>query len=216
MGGPRRSGRPLRASARRVGGLAGRRPASARRLRARRGRLELDGRARAFGAEPAAPAQRFNVGRRGLIAGLGAAAAACVAVVVGPRLFSARYGTALGEIRRVPLSDGSMAAINTDTALDVAMSPRLRHVKLDKGEAWFEVAKDARRPFVVESGPVRVRAVGTAFSVRRLEAAAKCWSPKASSRCGPKAWISRRVAWPPASGCSPATRRAPRRRPGRA
>jgi transmembrane sensor len=124
------------------------------------------------------------VGR--LIAGLGAAAAACVAVVVGPRLLSARYGTALGEIRRVPLSDGSMAAINTDTALDVAMSPRLRHVKLDKGEAWFEVAKDARRPFVVESGPVRVRAVGTAFSVRVARAAAKCWSPKAWSRPGPK------------------------------
>jgi len=126
-------------------------------------------RARAFGAESTVPARRFHVGRRGLIAGLGAAAAACVAVVVGPRLFSARYGTALGEIRRVPLPDGSMAAINTDTALDVAMSPRLRHVKLDKGEAWFEVAKDARRPFVVESGPVRVRAVGTAFSVRRRD-----------------------------------------------
>lgn len=34
---------------------------------------------------------------------------------------------------------------------------------------WFEVAKDARRPFVVASGDVRVRAAGTAFSVRRRE-----------------------------------------------
>jgi transmembrane sensor len=126
-------------------------------------------RARAFGVESTAPAPKFRVDRRGLLGGLGAAAAACVAVVVAPRLFSARYGTALGEIRRVPLADGSMAAINTDTAIDVAMSPRLRHVKIDKGEAWFEVAKDAHRPFVVESGPVRVRAVGTAFSVRRRE-----------------------------------------------
>jgi hypothetical protein len=48
----------------------------------------------------------------------------------------------VGEIRRVPLSDGSMAAINTDTVLDVSMRPRLRQVKLDKGEAWFQVAKD--------------------------------------------------------------------------
>jgi transmembrane sensor len=126
-------------------------------------------RARAFGVESTAPAPKFRVDRRGLLGGLGAAAAACVAVVVVPRLFSARYGTALGEIRRVPLADGSMAAINTDTAIDVAMSPRLRHVRIDKGEAWFEVAKDAHRPFVVESGPVRVRAVGTAFSVRRRE-----------------------------------------------
>jgi hypothetical protein len=45
-----------------------------------------------------------------------------------------------------------MAAINTDTVLDVAMRPRLRQVKLDKGEAWFQVAKDPQRPFVVESG----------------------------------------------------------------
>jgi transmembrane sensor len=67
------------------------------------------------------------------------------------------------------MSDGSMAAINTDTVLDVTMRPRLRQVKLDRGEAWFQVAKDPQRPFVVESGPVRVRAVGTAFSVRRRD-----------------------------------------------
>lgn len=126
-------------------------------------------RARAFGVEPTAPEPKLRVDRRGLLAGLGVAAAACAAIVVGPRLFSARYGTALGEIRRVPLADGSMAAINTDTEIDVAMTPRLRQVKIDRGEAWFEVAKDAGRPFVVRSGPVRVRAVGTAFSVRRRE-----------------------------------------------
>ncbi len=128
-------------------------------------------RARALGGAPAEPArpERGRLGRRRLLAGLGAAAAACAAIVIAPRLLSARYGTAVGEIRRVPLSDGSMAAINTDTVLDVSMRPRLRQVKLDKGEAWFQVAKDPQRPFVVESGPVRVRAVGTAFSVRRRE-----------------------------------------------
>jgi transmembrane sensor len=36
-----------------------------------------------------------------------------------------------------------------------------------RGEAWFEVAKDTSRPFVVSAGRARVRAVGTAFSVRR-------------------------------------------------
>jgi transmembrane sensor len=128
-------------------------------------------RAKALGGAPVAEpssSSRGRLGRRGLLAGLGAAAA-CAAIVIAPRLLSARYGTAVGEIRRVPLSDGSMAAINTDTVLDVNMRPRLRQVKLDKGEAWFQVAKDAQRPFVVESGPVRVRAVGTAFSVRRRE-----------------------------------------------
>ncbi|MEH0196163.1 FecR domain-containing protein [Caulobacter sp. CCNWLY153] len=126
-------------------------------------------RGRALGGNEASAKARPHVDRRGLLAGLGVAAAACVAVVVAPRLLAARYGTAVGEIRRVPLADGSLAAINTDTALEVAMKPRSREVRLDRGEAWFQVAKDAERPFVVESGPVRVRAVGTAFSVRRRD-----------------------------------------------
>lgn len=126
-------------------------------------------RGRALGGNEASANARPRVDRRGLLAGLGVAAAACVAVVVAPRLLAARYGTAVGEIRRVPLADGSLAAINTDTTLEVAMKPRSREVRLDRGEAWFQVAKDAERPFVVESGPVRVRAVGTAFSVRRRD-----------------------------------------------
>lgn len=126
-------------------------------------------RGRVLGGEERAAPPRRRIDRRGLLAGLGAAAAACVAVVVAPRLLSARYGTTVGEIRRVPLADGSLAAINTDTALEVAMKPRRREVRLDRGEAWFQVAKDTQRPFVVESGPVRVRAVGTAFSVRRRD-----------------------------------------------
>ncbi|WP_165186518.1 FecR family protein [Caulobacter soli] len=127
-------------------------------------------RARALNGDPATPTvSTRRPDRRGLLAGVGAAVAACAAVIVVPRLLSARYGTAVGEIRRVPLSDGSMAAINTDTVLDVAMRSDLRQVRLDKGEAWFQVAKDPERPFVVKSGPVRVRAVGTAFSVRRRE-----------------------------------------------
>src|SRR3546814_7113773 len=78
--------------------------------------------------------------------------------------------TAIGEIRRVPLSDGSLAAVNTQTTLDVTMKPEVRQVALKDGEAWFQVAKDRARPFVVEIGDVRVRAVGTAFAVTRTAA----------------------------------------------
>jgi transmembrane sensor len=109
------------------------------------------------------------VRRRGVIAGVGTLAAGLVAAVAAPRLLARRYDTVLGEIRRVPMADGSVAAINTDSELEVSMQPRLRAVKLERGEAWFAVAKDPSRPFVVESGPVRVRAVGTAFSVRKRE-----------------------------------------------
>jgi transmembrane sensor len=106
--------------------------------------------------------------RRGLLIGAGGGAVAA-GVAAGALLASevSRYDTGLGEIRRVPLKDGSLIAINTRSTLKVALSPHMRRVKLEAGEAWFEVAKDAARPFVVQAGPVRIRAVGTAFSVRR-------------------------------------------------
>src|SRR3546814_15118414 len=50
------------------------------------------------------------------------------------------------------------------------MKPEVRQVALKDGEAWFQVAKDRARPFVVEIGDVRVRAVGTAFAVKRTAA----------------------------------------------
>ena len=78
-----------------------------------------------------------------------------------------RYDTRVGEIREVPLSDGSLVAINTQSAVEVAMHPDTREVTLTRGEAWFKVAHDKNRPFIVSAGRIRVRAVGTAFSVHR-------------------------------------------------
>lgn len=103
-----------------------------------------------------------------IVAGATAAMAASLGAVGLWTAGAQRYQTRLGEIRRVPLPDGSVIAINTQSSLDVSMRPRLRRVQLRHGEAWFEVAKDATRPFVVTVGDTRVRAVGTAFSVRRL------------------------------------------------
>lgn len=105
--------------------------------------------------------------RRGLIVGMSAAAAAVGASILIPVLAGRRYSTDIGEIRRVPLADGSLAAINTNTEIAVDLQPNRREVRLDRGEAWFQVAKDPTRPFTVMAGDTRVRAVGTAFSVRR-------------------------------------------------
>ena len=77
------------------------------------------------------------------------------------------YGTGLGEVRRVPLSDGSIVAINTQSAIDISMHANVREVTIARGEAWFQVAHDRKRPFIVSIGRIRVRAVGTAFAVRR-------------------------------------------------
>jgi len=79
----------------------------------------------------------------------------------------ASYSTAVGSIKALPMKDGSTITLNTDSDIRVAMSDTERRVDLDKGEAFFEVAKDLNRPFVVRVGAERVIAVGTKFSVRR-------------------------------------------------
>ncbi|WP_395396812.1 FecR domain-containing protein [Novosphingobium sp. BL-8A] len=79
------------------------------------------------------------------------------------------YATEIGEQRQVTLDDGSIAALNTDSQLDVAYSDARRDLTLRGGEAWFKVAHNRARPFEVRVGKVHVRATGTAFSVRRID-----------------------------------------------
>lgn len=74
--------------------------------------------------------------------------------------------TAVGERSTTRLEDGSVAVLNTDTSIDVAFSNAERQVRLLRGQALFEVAKDQDRPFVVLAGKQRIRAVGTVFEVR--------------------------------------------------
>lgn len=110
--------------------------------------------------------------RRWWIGGAAFTAAAALLVVFSPLVNGSsvqQIETAMGEIRRVPLADGSLAAVNTDSRVEVALLPEQRHVVLARGEAWFQVAKDTQRPFLVEAGDVRVRAVGTAFSVYKQD-----------------------------------------------
>jgi transmembrane sensor len=128
--------------------------------------LSFIDRGRALAGVIAKPEPRPIWIRRKLLFAGAALAASIVSVAVlmsGPH----RYGTGLGEVREVPLSDGSVVAINTQSAVEVAMHETLREVTLTRGEAWFRVAHDKKRPFVVSAGQIRVRAVGTAFSVRR-------------------------------------------------
>ncbi len=111
--------------------------------------------------------------RRGFLA----AAASVLMVITAGGLFyanqwrgleqTAMFDTAVGEQRTVELADGSTVELNTDTSMSVAFSRGERAVELMRGEAHFAVAKDKRRPFVVTAGSKVVRAVGTAFTVRR-------------------------------------------------
>jgi len=84
---------------------------------------------------------------------------------------TARYVTAAGERASVTLEDGSVLALNADSAAEVTFSGRSRMVRLEKGQAFFTVAHDASRPFEVLADDRRVTAVGTAFDVLLLPGA---------------------------------------------
>ena len=73
--------------------------------------------------------------------------------------------TAIGERRAITLADGSIVTLDTDTIVRVAVSPTSRLVMLSQGRAFFQVAKDPSRPFIVFAGDKRIMAVGTAFNV---------------------------------------------------
>lgn len=75
------------------------------------------------------------------------------------------YATKTGDRLTVALEDGSKVTLNTETQLDVAFSKASRTVRLTRGQALFEVAKDKSRPFVVQTESRRFIAVGTAFDV---------------------------------------------------
>jgi transmembrane sensor len=109
-----------------------------------------------------------------LARGIPAALAACLVLAMAGVLwfeiqFPNRYATGVGEQRTVKLTDGSTVVLNTNTKLRVDLSDERRIVRLLQGEALFNVAKDAARPFRVLSDRAIAQAVGTSFIVRRQE-----------------------------------------------
>ncbi len=93
----------------------------------------------------------------------GALATALVAwLVVQPKT----YQTEVGGRLTAHLDDGSTVLLNTDTELKVRFTGGERRLTLVKGQAFFDVAHDAARPFLVRAGPMQVRAIGTRFDVR--------------------------------------------------
>lgn len=100
------------------------------------------------------------------------AALACVGAygLAPPGLF-ADHRTGFGEQREIVLEDGSTAHLNTAGALAVDFTADSRRVVLQAGEAYFEVATDRERPFIVEAEDGRIEALGTAFSVKRADGA---------------------------------------------
>lgn len=128
-----------------------------------------DQKATLLGAEVIPLGSRAKPARRGLLMGLGAAAAAAiVAVALTPRMTApsyADYATKVGETREIALADGSRLTLGGATALRVRLGHRQRDVTLVDGEASFDVAHLENRPFVVSVGARQVRVLGTEFNI---------------------------------------------------
>lgn len=127
------------------------------------------------GAGPETRNAAGGAGRRRWAGWRAAAAAAVTAAAIGtwtlsrlPMAADAEYVTAVGEHRSMTLEDGTRVTLDTDTRLRVAYSDKARDMTLERGRAFFRVAKDAR-PLSVHAGRGSVRALGTEFEVYRHE-----------------------------------------------
>lgn len=124
-------------------------------------------------ASPAAPTlpQRkkgFYVNRRHVIWGTLAAACVVLFLAVTPDIamhLLADHKTAVGKQAHIALPDGSIAWLNTNTAIAVEYAEGRRQISLLQGEAQFQVAKDAARPFAVMARKGQTTALGTLFMI---------------------------------------------------
>lgn len=75
------------------------------------------------------------------------------------------YQTAPGQRMSIVLADGTLVSLTSSSRLVADFSADRRRVRLERGEAFFDVMHDPRRPFVVEANSGSVTALGTTFDV---------------------------------------------------
>lgn len=120
------------------------------------------------------PADRLKKLRRRRSATLATITSLVVAAVVSAGAYrmgvvdrwQSDYYTVVGEVRSIRLEDGTLVDLNTDSAIAIRYSQDERRVQLLRGEAFFSVARNPERPFIVDDGALTARAVGTRYSVR--------------------------------------------------
>lgn len=91
----------------------------------------------------------------------------------GPLYLRADVVSATNEMPVVLLEDGSRLYLNADSAFSQDFKPGVREIVLLKGEAYFDVAKDPTRPFIVRAAGGTVRVLGTEFDVNIVDGAAE-------------------------------------------
>lgn len=114
---------------------------------------------------------KSGASRRALMAwGGGLAACVAVASVAGLTLTApTAHATERGQMRLVPLPDGSTVLLNTASRITVRYSDTRRLIRLVEGEADFTVLGDPARPFVVQVGHRQLETRGGGgFRIRKL------------------------------------------------
>lgn len=124
---------------------------------------------------PTPAARRPAMARRAFLVGGGAAVTAAAAAIAVPRLQlwrNADFMTGVGQQTEITLPDGSVATLNTDSAIAVHFTPDLRLVELLKGEAVFRVRPDTSALFRVAALGGNSDALGTTYSVKAVDGTA--------------------------------------------
>ncbi len=83
-------------------------------------------------------------------------------------LYAQSRATGTGERVALHLPDGSRLTLGPASGAALRYSRRQRAVVLERGEAVFDVARDAARPFVIDAGGARITVLGTRFAVSLL------------------------------------------------
>mgnify|MGYP000932167319 CR=1 FL=1 len=79
------------------------------------------------------------------------------------------YYTGAGEKKKMLLPDGSVVYLNSDTRLGIAslaFNEEKREIWLEEGEAFFEVAKNPEKPFIIHTHTLQTTVKGTSFNVK--------------------------------------------------
>ncbi len=114
---------------------------------------------------PVIAVRRWNFSRIASVALATAAAIALVVWIARPTLRVETIATAAAQRSKITLPDGTRVELNARSSLTFALTSSERRARLAGGEAFFTVAKDKTRPFIVETPAGSVRVTGTIFNV---------------------------------------------------
>ncbi|MXP40733.1 DUF4880 domain-containing protein [Altererythrobacter soli] len=127
--------------------------------------------AEALGRSPLSRAREWAVRGKGRFVLPAALAASLALAVFVPGLFRpppVEVETTVAQTQLLPLADGSRVTVGARSDVQVRFSDDERRVTLASGQAFFDVAPDPARPFVVHAGKAEIRVTGTKFDVRRI------------------------------------------------